>query len=113
MNTTPTTFDPFAVLGLPRDAGEAEVRARYLDLVKQFPPDRDPEKFREIRAAYEAAKDPLVIAQRLIEPPDDVVPEWADVLEAQRKIPPQLTTAFLLSLGNREARHSDSTQAKP
>jgi hypothetical protein len=101
--STSIPSDPFAVLGLPRDAGETEVRARYLELVKQFPPDRDPDKFREIRTAYEAAKDPLVIAQRLIEPPNDEVPPWADVIEAQKSIPPKLTPAFLLSLGNRDA----------
>ncbi len=98
--------DPFAVLGVSSDAGEADVRARYLELVKQFPPEREPEKFREIRAAFEVAKDPLAIAKRLIAPPDDEVPKWADVLEAQKKNPPRMSTAFLLSLGNRAAGRS-------
>lgn len=93
--------DPFQVLGVSRDAGEAEVRARYLELVKQHPPDRDPEKFREIRAAYEAAKDPMSIARRLVEPPGDDVPQWSATLEAQRRNPPRLSLAFLISLGNR------------
>jgi curved DNA-binding protein CbpA len=96
-----TSADPFTVLGVSRDAGEAEVRARYLELVKQYPPEREPEKFREIRAAFEAAKDPLSIAKRLIAPPDDSVPQWSDVLEAQKRNPPRLSLAFLLSLGNR------------
>ena len=34
--------DPYEVLGLPRTADEAETRPRYLELVRQFPPDRDP-----------------------------------------------------------------------
>ncbi len=93
--------DPFAVLGVPQGAGEAEIRARYLELVKEFPPERNPEKFREIRAAFEAAKDPLLIARRLIEPPGEDVPPWSEVIEAQKKAPPKLTPAFLLSLGNR------------
>jgi curved DNA-binding protein CbpA len=93
--------DPFQVLGVSRDAGEAEVRARYLELVKQYPPEREPEKFREVRAAYEAAKDPLSIARRLVAPPDDDVPQWSAVLEAQKRNPPRLSPAFLLSLGNR------------
>ena len=92
--------DPFAVLGLARDAGEAEIRARYLELVKQFPPEREPDKFREIRTAFEAAKDPLVIARRLIEPPGDEVPQWSEVIEAQKRNPPRLSPALLLSLGN-------------
>jgi curved DNA-binding protein CbpA len=109
---SPATADPFLVLGLPRDAGEAEVRARYLELVKQFPPDREPEKFREIRSAFEACKDPLSIARRLIRPPDDdEVPEWSDAIEAQKRNPPRLSPAFLLSLGNRSPDDLRSTTA--
>lgn len=102
MNPAAST-DPFQVLGLPRDAGEAEVRARYLELVKQFPPEREPEKFREIRAAFEACKDPLAIARRLLEPPGEDVPEWSHAIEAQKRNPPRMSPAFLLSLGNRAA----------
>jgi hypothetical protein len=99
--TTSGPADPFAILGVRPDASEAEVRARYLELVKQFPPERDPARFREIRAAFEAARDPLLIARRLITPPDDVAPSWSDAIEEQKRIPPPLTPSFLLSLGNR------------
>jgi curved DNA-binding protein CbpA len=50
--------DPYEVLGLPRHAGEEETRKRYLELVRQFPPDRAPERFAEIRAAYDEVRDP-------------------------------------------------------
>ena len=109
-NAISTSPDPFDVLGLARGADETEVRARYLDLVKQYPPDRDPEKFRQIRAAYEATKDPLVIAAQLTQPPDEEVPEWADTIEAQKATPPRLAPGFLLSLGNRDAKSSTSTK---
>ena len=46
--------DPFTVLGVSEDAGDAEIRRRYLALVRDFPPDRDPDRFREYRAAYDA-----------------------------------------------------------
>jgi DnaJ-class molecular chaperone len=49
--------DPFTVLGVDESAGDAEIRARYLALVRDFPPDRAPEQFREYRAAYEALSD--------------------------------------------------------
>lgn len=107
-----TSPDPFAVLGLPREAGEAAVRARYLELVKQYPPDREPDKFREIRAAYEATKDPLIIAAQLIAPPDEQVPQWADAIEAHKKILPKLTPSFLLSLGNRDAKSASINSAE-
>ena len=51
--------DPFDVLGLPRNASDAEIRAGYLKLVRQFPPDRAPERFAEIRAAYDELRDPI------------------------------------------------------
>jgi curved DNA-binding protein CbpA len=98
---SPTSDDPFTILGVSPDAGEAEVRARYLELVKQYPPERDPEKFQEVRKAFEVAKDPLSIALKLIEPPEDEAPSWSSVLESQRRRPPRLTPAFVLSLGNR------------
>jgi curved DNA-binding protein CbpA len=53
-------IDPYEVLGLPHDADEAATRQRYLELVRQFPPDRAPERFAAIRAAYEQVRDPAV-----------------------------------------------------
>lgn len=50
--------DPYEILGLNTDAGEAEIRRRYLELVRDFPPDRAPERFTAIHAAYEALRDP-------------------------------------------------------
>ena len=49
--------DPFSVLGVAEDAGDAEIRRRYLELVREFPPDRALERFQELRAAYEALDD--------------------------------------------------------
>ena len=49
--------DPYEVLGLPTHADEAEIRRRYLELVRQFPPDRAPERFAAIRAAYDDVRD--------------------------------------------------------
>jgi len=49
--------DPFTVLGVADDADDAEIRRRYLALVREFPPDRAPERFQELRAAYDALSD--------------------------------------------------------
>lgn len=100
-----TESNPHFVLGLSSDATEAELRARYLELVKAFPPERAPDKFREIRAAYEAASDPLTLAMTLIEPPDNEegeAPAWSEALVNQSNRPPQLSPPFLISLGNRQ-----------
>ena len=50
--------DPYSVLGLARQASEEDIKRAYFQLVRQFPPEREPEKFREIRTAYEQLRDP-------------------------------------------------------
>jgi len=50
-------LDSFAVLGLPPDSDDAAIRRRYLELVRQFTPEHSPQKFAEVRAAYERLKD--------------------------------------------------------
>lgn len=48
---------PYTILGVSELADDATIRARYLTLVKENPPEREPKKFSEIRAAYEMIKD--------------------------------------------------------
>ena len=50
--------DPHEVFGLTPDAGETEIRQRYLELVRAFPPDQAPERFAAIHSAYESLRDP-------------------------------------------------------
>lgn len=54
--TTGNPGNPYAVLGLPREASPADIRKAYYDLVRRHPPERDPEGFRRVRAAYEALR---------------------------------------------------------
>jgi curved DNA-binding protein CbpA len=49
--------DPYAVLGLPADSTDEAIRRRYLELVRQFSPEHNPEKFAAIRSAYESLRD--------------------------------------------------------
>lgn len=56
--------DSFDVLGVSPQADDAEIRGRYLQLVREFPPDRAPEKFAEIRAAFDELRDPMVRLER-------------------------------------------------
>jgi DnaJ-class molecular chaperone len=46
--------DPFATLGVGEDADDAAIKARYLALVRAYPPDREPERFQALRRAFEA-----------------------------------------------------------
>jgi curved DNA-binding protein CbpA len=100
-------FNPLATLGLPTGASDNEIRTRYLELVKQFPPERSPDRFRQIHAAYEAANNPLIVAQELFRFPTSP-PDWSDVIDDQAQRPPAMTSRFLLSLGNRQADNGEN-----
>ena len=95
--------DPFEILGVDHTASEIEIRQRYLELIKLHPPEHDPIRFREIHQAYEFAKNPLRLAERLLQP-SPRMPEWNDVIESQKKRPPTLSTSLLLALGNRDSK---------
>jgi curved DNA-binding protein CbpA len=47
----------YLVLGLSPEAEDAQIRKRYLELIKQYPPEREAIRFQEITAAYEKIKD--------------------------------------------------------
>jgi curved DNA-binding protein CbpA len=49
--------DPFAVLGVKGDADDERIRAAYLAKLKQFPPDRSPAEFEQVRDAYDLLRD--------------------------------------------------------
>lgn len=49
----PVYRDPFRTLGVTRDAGPEAIEEAYLALVRAHPPQRDPERFKQVRDAYE------------------------------------------------------------
>jgi curved DNA-binding protein CbpA len=53
----PDLADPYRVLGIERDAEDEEIRAAYLAKLKQFPPDRAPDEFEQVRDAYDLLRD--------------------------------------------------------
>ncbi len=91
--------DPFLILGVSANAGSDEIRRRYLQLVRQHPPDRDPARFAEIRAAYDELSDPVQHLHKLlfdVESVDSIDRVIIDLYARlrQRRIP----TDLLLSL---------------
>lgn len=50
--------DPYAALGVSRDATIDAIKDAYFKLVREHPPERDPEAFKAIRAAYERIRTP-------------------------------------------------------
>jgi curved DNA-binding protein CbpA len=50
--------DAREILGVALNARDEEIRAAYVQKVKEHPPDRSPEEFEKIRDAYETLRDP-------------------------------------------------------
>ncbi|MEO1999409.1 MAG: J domain-containing protein [Planctomycetaceae bacterium] len=51
--------DAWSVLNLNPSASDEAIRRRYLQLVREFSPERAPERFAEIRKAYDDLRDPI------------------------------------------------------
>ena len=47
---------PFDILGVTTNATDETIKKAYLQKVRQYPPERAPEQFQNIRAAFEAIK---------------------------------------------------------
>ncbi|HEY4691186.1 MAG TPA: J domain-containing protein [Anaerolineae bacterium] len=100
--TDTPSADPYGVLGVDSQAALDEIKTAYFALVRAHPPERDPEGFKRIRAAYEQLRDPnrrletdLLRLQPWPEPPlEDVLEDApldlsvdpADVIRAARAL---------------------------
>ncbi len=47
----------YDILGVKPDASPAEIKKAYFRLVRQYSPEQDPERFQQIREAYEIIKE--------------------------------------------------------
>jgi DnaJ domain len=96
-------------LNVSADATPDELRNAYLNLVRQHPPDRDADKFREIHAAYQLLCNPMLQADAILSPAK-VKPDLATLISSAEKIRPRLTTLNLLALGNLEVSTNEGKQ---
>lgn len=94
--------DPHAILGVSPDADAGALRKRYLELVRQHTPERSPQEFARIRAAYEQLRDPVERLNRQLfqvggnESLDDVIADVRSRVQAAR-----IPLETLLSLAKR------------
>ncbi|MEQ8787730.1 MAG: J domain-containing protein [Pirellulaceae bacterium] len=94
------TSDPYKVLGLGHDADSDLIRSRYLQLVREHPPEREPQRFGEIRAAYEQLRDPIEsMTRRLFSTTSSVTFEELRATQRRDIRQQRLPTDLLLSLG--------------
>ncbi|MCL5995728.1 MAG: DnaJ domain-containing protein [Chloroflexi bacterium] len=50
--------DVYAILGISRSASADEIRQAYFSQVRLHPPEREPDEFKRIRAAYDQLRTP-------------------------------------------------------
>jgi curved DNA-binding protein CbpA len=89
---------PYKILGVERTASESEIKQAYFALVREHPPERDPEGFKRIRAAYEKLRAGGERAETdlfLIEEMDAVMN--AEKLQRYGVEPPEITPALIRS----------------
>jgi curved DNA-binding protein CbpA len=91
----------YETLGVPPTAGETEIRNRYLALVREFPPDRAPERFAEIRAAFDELRNPVARLERKLFflPTTDTLQDLEQELVSRLKTA-AFPTSVLLSLAD-------------
>jgi curved DNA-binding protein CbpA len=66
-------LDPYKTLEVSHDASPGEIKKAYFRQIKHYPPETEPEKFKEIRAAYEKLRTNKVRIEtdmKLIRPPE-------------------------------------------
>lgn len=93
--------DPWAILGVPLDADDVQIRQAYLRRVKEHPPDRAPAQFERVRDAYEELRDPRRRAERMIlsiDPAADLVSLLDDDAGRRQFVGPE---PWLAALKNR------------
>jgi curved DNA-binding protein CbpA len=64
---------PFEILEVDEVASDEAIKSAYLKKVKEYPPEREPLRFQEVRAAFEAIETPRKrLGYKLFhsEPPD-------------------------------------------
>lgn len=69
--------DPYEVLGLEGGVDARTIKKAYFSLVRDYPPEGQPDAFKIIRAAYERLRDPAKKAEMdlfRIQPPDEWQP---------------------------------------
>lgn len=90
----PDTDDPFELLGVARGASEIELKRAYVRLIKQFRPERAPEEFQRIHAAYERARAQTRWIDHQpepdLDPESDIDAGWADPDDGGESEPPWL-----------------------
>ena len=76
--------DPYRQLGVPETADDETIRAAYLAAIRACPPERDRQRFEQVRAAFEAiSSQPQRLAHALLDTTAPTLQELAEALTSQ------------------------------
>lgn len=80
---------PFEILNIPERCTDEEVKAAYLERIRQYPPERFPEQFKKINAAFEQVKtERNRIAARIFQfAPFQLNDLWDAIKTEEKRIP--------------------------
>lgn len=81
----------YKVLGTRSNIGQKRIKEKYIEKVREFPPETHPEEFQEIRRAYETLKDPKKRKQY------DIMRKYGNKIESIME-----EVMFLISIENYE-----------
>lgn len=96
--------DPYSMLELSPDSTDEAIRRQYLRLVRTYTPEREPERFAAIRAAYEKLRDPTTrLRYQLFEAGKDEDLEALITDAKATRSPRRVPVAELLDLGQRRS----------
>lgn len=81
--------DFYNILGIDRNSTPEKIKKAYFGLVREFPPDQHPEKFKTVRKAYEILSDPIAKKEYDVESKHgdklkDLLEKAEDEMESER-----------------------------
>ncbi|MDR1485865.1 MAG: J domain-containing protein [Planctomycetaceae bacterium] len=90
----------YHTLGINPGCSETEIRRRYLELLRKFPPETNQEQFAKIHEAYENLKNPVAMMEEIIKSSqtNDSIEQIIEVLVEELRHE-RLPTGMILNMG--------------
>ena len=95
--------DPYRLLGVAETADDSSIRAAYLAAVRACPPERDRQRFEQVRAAFEAiSTQPRRLAHALFDTTAPTLQELAEAVTSEWQAAAPAEAALYRALGRQD-----------
>lgn len=97
---------PFEILNIPERCTDEAAKAAYLERIRQYPPERFPEQFKEIKAAFEQVKTERDrVAARLFRfDPIELSELWDAIKTEEKRIPAGKLIRIISEISNQHLK---------